>query len=118
MFRLNRAFFTLPLAPTRCYSDSAAAASNLKLPPGLSLVDFWATWCGPCRVLTPVLTKISQEKNISLIKIDIDDNQDLAIEYKVAAVPTVVLFKDGKEVTRFVGVKPEQEILKLISKYQ
>jgi thioredoxin 1 len=81
-------------------------------------VDFWATWCGPCRVLTPVLTKISQEKNISLIKIDIDDNQDLAIEYKVAAVPTVVLFKDGKEVTRFVGVKPEQEILKLISKYQ
>lgn len=79
---------------------------------GLVLVDFFATWCGPCKMLMPVLENVSAEKNDTLfVKVDIDNYRDLAIESEVRAVPTLVLFKDGKEVDRTTGYQPKEKLL-------
>lgn len=81
-----------------------------------TLVDFSATWCGPCKMLAPVIDELSEELDGTLVgKIDIDEEQELAVEYGVMSVPTVILFKDGAEVTRLVGVRPKQAYLDLIA---
>ena len=67
----------------------------------LSVVDFWATWCGPCKMLGPVLEKA--ESNIKVIKVDTDEFEDLAREYGVMSIPTLVLLENGKEVKRNIG---------------
>lgn len=83
------------------------------------LVDFWATWCGPCRTLSPVLEKIARDMagRIVLAKIDVDQNAELASAFQVQSIPMVVLMKDGHAVDGFVGAKPEAEIRQLIGKY-
>lgn len=73
------------------------------------LVDFWATWCGPCQMLGPVIEQLAEEyegKDVVIGKVDVDENPDLAARYGVMSVPTVILFKDGAEVERKVGVMP------------
>lgn len=71
------------------------------------LVDFWATWCGPCRMLAPVIEELAAEHpEIQFAKLDVDQVPDVAMRFDVSAIPTVVLFKAGKEVQRFVGVEP------------
>lgn len=71
---------------------------------GFSLVKFGATWCGPCKAMDPVLTKLEQEyDNVKIIKIDVDDNPELAKNYKIKAVPTVILFDNGKEIARIAS---------------
>ena len=75
----------------------------------LILTDFWATWCGPCRMLGPVIEQLAEDyegKNVVIGKVDVDENVTLAQQYGVMGVPTVLLFKEGKEVQRFVGVQP------------
>lgn len=69
------------------------------------LVDFYATWCGPCRMLAPVLEKVSNE--IEVVKVDVDKNQDLARKYGIMSIPCVILFDSGKEIKRNVGFMPE-----------
>lgn len=83
------------------------------------IVDFWADWCMPCRILAPVLEEISDEFDgkANFCKLNIDDNNALAQEYNVAVIPTVVIFKDGKELDRMVGVNPKQQIIDTVSKY-
>ena len=79
------------------------------------LVDFWAVWCGPCKMLAPVVEEIADERtDIKVGKINVDDEQDLAIKYGVMSIPSLVVFKDGKEVNRSVGVVPKDEILALL----
>lgn len=74
---------------------------------GIFLVDFHAVWCGPCRMLSPTLEKIAEnfKGKISVVKMDIDKEQNTAMRYQVTSVPTVILFKDGKEINRLVGLR-------------
>ena len=76
------------------------------------LVDFYADWCGPCKMLSPIMDEISKEKTV--FKINVDDEQDLAMEYGVMSIPCVIAFKDGKEVNRSVGLKSKDDILGLL----
>lgn len=80
------------------------------------LVDFFATWCGPCKMLAPILKEVKDElgENISIIKIDVDKNQPLAAQYQVRGVPTMMLFQNGKQLWRQSGVLSKQEIIKII----
>lgn len=80
------------------------------------LVDFWATWCAPCRMIAPVIEKLSEqyEGKISVAKVDVDQQQELSIRYGIQSIPTVILFKDGKIATKEIGVKPLASFTKMI----
>lgn len=79
------------------------------------LVDFWASWCGPCKMLSPVVDQIAEEKDdIKVCKLNVDEQQDIAVKYKVMSIPTLIVFKNGEEVNRSVGVVPKEEILALL----
>ncbi|MBO5414642.1 MAG: thioredoxin [Bacilli bacterium] len=81
---------------------------------GTVLVDFYADWCGPCKMLSPVLEEISNETDIKICKVNVDENQALAMEYKVMSIPTLIVFKDGKKELVSVGLKSKEEILEMI----
>ena len=77
---------------------------------GTVLVDFWATWCGPCRMLGPVLEQLAADRpDVTVAKVDVDEQRELAIQYRVMSVPTVIFLKDGKEVDRKIGVREPAE---------
>ena len=79
------------------------------------LVDFWASWCGPCKMLSPLVDQVAQERqDIKVCKINIDEETPLAIEYGVMSIPTLMVFKDGKTVNTSVGVIPKEQILNLL----
>ena len=85
---------------------------KLALKKEVLLVDFWAPWCGPCKMVAPTLNEIAEtEKDITIGKVNVDNNQDLAKKYKVRNIPTMVIFKNGVEVGRIVGVKTKKAIL-------
>ncbi|HPE76654.1 MAG TPA: thioredoxin [Draconibacterium sp.] len=85
---------------------------KLALKKEVLLVDFWAPWCGPCKMVAPTLNEIAEtEKDITIGKVNVDNNQDLAKKYKVRNIPTMVIFKNGIEVGRIVGVKTKKAIL-------
>ncbi|GGD24279.1 thioredoxin [Flavobacterium orientale] len=81
------------------------------------LVDFFATWCGPCQSLSPILKEVKDSlgETISIIKIDVDKNQSLAAQYQVKGVPTMLLFQNGKQLWRQSGVLSKQQLLQIIS---
>ena len=75
------------------------------------LVDFWAPWCGPCRVVGPVLEEIAGERpNLRVVKLNVDDNQQTAAQYQVLAIPTMILFRNGQEAKRIQGAMPKKRI--------
>lgn len=79
------------------------------------LVDFNATWCGPCRMLKPILEEIAEEReDVTIVGIDIDQNMDMAEEYGVFSIPCLILFKDGAEADRSVGLVPKEQVLSLL----
>ena len=81
----------------------------------LTLVDFFATWCGPCQTMHPVMEKIAEERtDIKICKIDVDQEMELAMQYKVVSIPTFLVFKNGKVVNRTMGAKPQSEIEELL----
>lgn len=79
------------------------------------LIDFYADWCGPCKMLSPIVEQVASENtNVKVVKINIDDEQDLAIDYGVMSIPTLVVIKNGQEADRVAGVVPKSQVEKLI----
>ena len=79
---------------------------------GTALVDFYADWCGPCRMVSPIVDEIAEERNdITVGKVNVDDENALAMKYDVMSIPTLIVFKDGQEKTRIVGARPKAAIL-------
>ncbi len=85
----------------------------------LVLADFYATWCGPCKMLAPVLEEIEKKYfgKIKVLKIDVDKEEELAVKYGITSIPTVIFFKNGGVVTSFAGYKAASEIEKIIEKH-
>jgi thioredoxin 1 len=83
------------------------------------LVDFWAEWCGPCKMIAPVLEEIAEEHagKVRIAKLNIDDNLDVTRRYDVMSIPTLILFKDGEPKARLIGAKPKAQLVQEISPY-
>lgn len=80
------------------------------------LIDFWASWCGPCRMMSPVIDKISEEmgNKLKVCKVNVDENHELAEKYEIMTIPAFIVIKNGAEAGRTIGVQPKEDILKLI----
>ena len=83
------------------------------------LVDFWAEWCGPCKMISPVFEEIAEEQEgkVRIAKLNIDDNLDVTRRFDVMSIPTLILFKDGEPPARLIGAKPKAPLLEEISAY-
>ena len=81
------------------------------------LIDFYADWCGPCQMLAPIVEEVANEnKNIKVCRINVDDNQELAMKYEVMSIPTLVVIKEGKEIKRKIGLISKDEISEMLGK--
>ena len=81
------------------------------------LIDFWADWCNPCKKMSPILDEISEETNLWIGKLNVDENPEKTLEYAVSTIPTMVLFKDGQPVKTIVGAKPKHIMIKELSEW-
>lgn len=83
---------------------------------GKVLVDFWAPWCGPCRMQAPILEELANEvKGVTIAKVNVDDEPDLASRYGVMSIPTLILFENGTEKERYVGVQPKEKLERVLA---
>ena len=79
------------------------------------LLDFWASWCGPCRMISPFIEEIAEERSdIKVGKINVDEEQDLAVQFRVMSIPTLVVVEDGKVVNQMMGARPKRDILAML----
>jgi len=99
--------------------DDATFDEHVKASDVPVLVDFWAEWCGPCKVIAPVLEEIAEEQagKLQIGKLNIDDNLDVTRRYDVMSIPTLILFKDGEAKARLVGAKPKGQLLQELAAY-
>jgi thioredoxin 1 len=79
------------------------------------VIDFWATWCGPCKLMNPILDEVEKENpDLTITRIDIDSDKEMVEKYNIQSVPTYIILKDGKEVDRIIGAKPKFAFLKRV----
>ena len=99
--------------------DDATFDEHVKSSDVPVLVDFWAEWCGPCKMISPVLEEIAEEQDgkVRIAKLNIDDNLDVTRRCDVMSIPTLILFKDGEVAARLIGAKPKGQLLEEISAY-
>lgn len=99
--------------------SDASFESEVTNAQGPVLVDFWAEWCGPCRMIAPVLEKIADEyaDSLKIAKLDVDHNPQTMTKFGVQSIPTLILFKDGQPVERLVGFMPKERLLSKIKPY-
>ena len=83
----------------------------------LVLIDFFATWCGPCKMIAPIISEISEEFNnkVKVGKVNVDEEKELAIKYGISSIPTLVIFKDGKIAKTLIGFRPKEEIKEVLN---
>lgn len=110
------------LADTSTESDGSMIVTDSSFDEVIStnslvLMDFWAEWCGPCRMLGPILEEISNETGLLIGKLNIDENQEKTLQYSVQSIPTMVLFKDGNPVHTLVGAMPKHRLLKELAEW-
>ncbi len=81
------------------------------------VVDFWAEWCGPCKMLSPILEEVSMEmrEKVKIVKVNLDENQDLAMKYSVRSIPTLLLFSEGELIDAKIGLSPKDDIISWIN---
>ena len=103
---------------TKEVSDASVATEVLSSDKPV-LVDFWATWCGPCKIVAPVLEQIASEQGeqLTVAKLDVDANPQTASQFQVVSIPTMILFKDGQPVKRITGAKGKAALLREISEF-
>ena len=88
---------------------------NEVLKKDVALVDFFADWCGPCKIMSPIIDEISNEnKNANILKINVDESQELASKYQITSIPAICIFKNGELVKKFIGVTEKEEIEKFL----
>ena len=93
------------------HANAAALQQALQQNP-VVLCDFWATWCGPCKMLAPVIEQLAEEYagRVAVLKVDVDRNQELAAQYGIMSIPTLIYFEDGKQIGKAVGVQMKEQI--------
>ena len=91
---------------------------NEEIKDKLVLVDFYATWCGPCRMMHPIIEEVAKEENIKVIKVDVDKHDELARNYGIMSIPTIILFQNGNLVGKNIGFIPKEQLLTMIKNYK
>lgn len=84
---------------------------------GVVLVDFWAEWCGPCKMLVPILEELSGETSAKICKVNVDEEAELASEFGIRSIPTMIIFKNGEKIDQIVGLRQKAELLEKLNSY-